>query len=153
MMKRKYEALYIHPDFCDGFYDNEEERYLKPEEVNELLNYKLKPNEIEDILNRDCEVEIEEKSSMSELGLVFEGLGLAILGLANVVWALIRIISCIAIAGYISIRFGLEGYLWWFSTIIIFCILSKIVFFGYNKNNYGELVENYNIKAKEYNDE
>ena len=52
-MSKRYEALYVHPNFCDGFYDNEEKRYLKPEEVNELLNYKLESNEIEEILNRN----------------------------------------------------------------------------------------------------
>ena len=148
MMKRRYEAVYLHPNFCDGFYDNEEERYLKPEEVNELLNYKLDGIEIEEILNRDTEIKLEEKNIMSELKLALEGIGLVILGFANVVWALIKLISCIAVAGYISIRLGLYGYFWWFTSIVIFCILCKLVFYGNSNKTYSGLVEKYNNKCE-----
>ena len=149
MVKKRYEAVYIHPDFCDGFYDNEEERYLKPEEVNELLNYKLTSDEIEEILNRNGEELIEEEINMSGLGLTLEGIGLVIYGFANLIWVLAKLISCIAVAGYISIRLGLSGYLWWFSSIVIFCILSKIVFYKNSNKLYNKWVENYSDKCEE----
>ena len=128
---------------------NEEERYLKPGEVNELLNYKLTSDEIEEILNRSSEELIEEEINMSGLGLALEGIGLVIYGFANLVWFLVKLISCIVVAGYISIRLGLSGDLWWFSSIVIFCILCKLVFYGNSNKTYSGLVEKYNNKCEE----
>lgn len=35
---KRYDALFINKDFCDGFWDNEKNRYLNDREIEELLN-------------------------------------------------------------------------------------------------------------------
>lgn len=37
-MTKRYEALYLHKNFCDGFYDNYRERYLENDEIENILN-------------------------------------------------------------------------------------------------------------------
>ena len=87
---------------------------------------------------------------MSAWKLMLMGLGITGLGVFNIFWTVIKVISCIMIAGYISIRaFHLSGLYWWFSSIILYCILAKIVFFGNNNEAYGDMVEKYNGKVEE----
>lgn len=38
MKKKRYEALYVTPGFCDGFYDNKTKMYLDDEMIEALLN-------------------------------------------------------------------------------------------------------------------
>lgn len=60
----------------------------------------------------------------------------SILGLAVIVfWYVAIVISCIMVAGYISNKvFHLDGMYWWYSSIVIFAILSKIIFFDTTKS-------------------
>lgn len=37
-MAKRYQALYVTPGFCDGFWDNEADRYLENQEIEDLLN-------------------------------------------------------------------------------------------------------------------
>lgn len=83
------------------------------------------------------------------LKLALEGIGLVGLGIFTILWHVIKLISCIMIAGLISLKLGLTSYFWWFGTIIIFTILTKIVFYGNNTSSYKELVDNYNEKIEE----
>lgn len=154
MGKKRYEAVYIYPNFCDGFWDNEEVRYLDIDEIKDLLYKNLDDDEIEQVLNKDEKIVEEEevKSDMSGIKLALEGIGLVLLGFVNIAWSLTKIISAIMVAGYISIKLGLNGYIWWFSSIVIFCILTKILLYGNGKNTYNELVENYSSKTKEYDE-
>lgn len=62
----------------------------------------------------------------------------------GIIWYIVKVISCVMIAGLISIKLGLSGYYWWFSSIIIYCVLGKIIFFRNNSKGYGELVKRYN---------
>lgn len=74
---------------------------------------------------------------------MWKGIGLIGLGTFTIIWYILKIISCIMIAGLISTRIGLNNYYWWFSSIIIFSILLKIVFMGNNIDNYIQLVDDY----------
>lgn len=152
MSKKRYEALFIHPNFCDGFWDNEETRYLDNDEVKEMLFNNLEYLEIEEVLNRsEIEENEESEKSMSNIKLAFEGLGLVLLGVFNVFWYFIKLISSVIIAGLISVKLGLSGYYWWFSSILLFCVINKIIFFGNSTNSYNELVDKYKIKSEENN--
>lgn len=84
---------------------------------------------------------------MNNLKIVVYGMGVLGIGIASIIWWIIVNISCIMIAGYISTKiFGLNGYYWWFASIITFCILSKIIFLGSSNDFYSKLSDNY----KEY---
>lgn len=72
------------------------------------------------------------------------GTGIVGLGIFIIIWYIVKLISCIMIAGLISIKLGLSGYYWWFSSIIIYCVLGKIIFFGNSSRGYRELVKRYN---------
>ncbi|MBS7258328.1 MAG: hypothetical protein KIG63_07770 [Methanobrevibacter sp.] len=75
--------------------------------------------------------------------------GIVGLGIFIIIWYIVKLISCIMIAGLISIRLGLSGYYWWFSSIIICCVLGKIIFFGNSSGGYSELVKRYNYWSGE----
>ena len=53
------------------------------------------------------------------------------------------------IACLISFKIGLTSYYWWFGTVLIISVLSKIVFYGNDASSYEELVENYKTKSDE----
>lgn len=55
------------------------------------------------------------------------------------------------IAGLISTKIGLNSYYWWFSSIIIFSILLKLVFTGNNLDTYTMLVKDYKDNIKDTN--
>lgn len=152
-MKKKYEAVYVNPNFCDGFWDNEKTKYLEHGEIKDLLYQNLENNEIEEILNRNELNNIKEieKSNMSNLKLALSGMGLVAIGMFGIVWYIVKLISCIMIATLISSKLGLGGHYWWFSSVIIFCILGRFVYlFKENSSNtYSDLVEKYNDKVKE----
>ena len=154
-MDKRYEALYVHPDFCDGFWDNEKNFYLNDDELKNILYENLSNEEIEEILNRNIENieenEIEEKKDMDfgDLKLVLEGLLLALMGLFTIFWYIIKLFSCVMIAGYISVRLGFDGWYWLFSSVIIFCVFIKILFYGNSTSTYNELYEKYKEKCDE----
>ena len=75
---------------------------------------------------------------------VLYGVGLASLGIFSVFWWILKIISCILIAGLISYKIcSLTGWYWWFSSIILFCILKSLVFFDTDIKPYNDLVDKY----------
>lgn len=37
-MGKRYEALYVTPGFCDGFYDNNKKEYVSDEKIEKLMN-------------------------------------------------------------------------------------------------------------------
>lgn len=151
MVEKRYKALYIHPNFFDGFWDNEKNFYLNDDELKQKIYENLSNEEIEEILNRnEEEIEYDEvDGKMSEIKIAFEGLGIVLLGLITVVWQIVKIISCLFIAGLISTKMGLGGNYWWFASIIIFTFLCKILFLGNNNETYSNLVDNYNEKVNE----
>lgn len=69
--------------------------------------------------------------------------GLVGFGIFIIIWYFVKLISCMMIAGLISMELGLSGYYWWFNSIIIYCILGKIVFLGNSSNSYKKLLEEY----------
>lgn len=87
---------------------------------------------------------------MSELKLILIGLGLGGLGIFTIIWYIVKVISCIMIAGLISTSiFHLTGYYWWFSSIIIYCILGKILFLGNDGNKFKEWNDKYQEMVNE----
>lgn len=86
---------------------------------------------------------------------MLQGLGIAILGFLMIIWYLIKIISCILIASFISVKFGLTGYYWLASSVIIFALLVKILFIGNHQFSeyYSGLVNNFNDSVSELEDE
>lgn len=87
---------------------------------------------------------------MSEFKLVLIGFGLVGIGIFSVIWNIVKVISCIMIAGLISTSiFHLTGYYWWFSSIIIYCIIRKILFLGNTSKTYQEWIEKYQKMTSE----
>lgn len=72
--------------------------------------------------------------------------GLWSIGLSITIWMLIKVISCIFLAGFISNYFGLTGYYWWVSSIISFAILKRVCFKEGTIEKYDELVKKYKNK-------
>lgn len=76
---------------------------------------------------------------------ILEGISLLGLGIILLIWIILKFIACIMIAGLISTLIcHLTGYYWWFSSIIIFSILIKIVFYNNDFKVYQDLVYDYN---------
>lgn len=75
---------------------------------------------------------------------ILYGIGIASLGIATIFWWILKLVSCIFIAGLISYSVcGLTGWYWWFSSIILFCILKNLVFFNTDVKPYNSLVDKY----------
>ena len=70
---------------------------------------------------------------------LIKGLSVIGIGVFTLLWVILKIISCIFIAGYISTRLGLIGYYWWFSSILTFCILIRICVNGDVGKDYSKL--------------
>ena len=70
--KKRYEAVYVHPNFCDGFWDNEEVRYMDRDEIKDKLYENMENDEIERILNKE-ENEERDNEEMSGFKLALEG--------------------------------------------------------------------------------
>ena len=87
---------------------------------------------------------------MSNIKLVLEGLGIVSLGFFSIVWYIVKLVSSIMVAGLISIKLGLTGYYWWFGSIISFCLINKIIFWGNSTSTYKELVDKYTDKTKNF---
>lgn len=86
---------------------------------------------------------------MSELRILLEGIGILLFGWFCIIWQIALILSCIIIGVLVSGKLGLNGAYWWASTIIIFSLLNRIVFYGNgDSKQYEELVENYVYKYK-----
>lgn len=143
--KKRYEVIYITPNFCDGFWDNQETRYLDVNEVKDKIYENLENNEIEEILNRTEENIKEDNKKMSELSLALEGLGLLLLGIFNVLWLIARMIASAYVSVVITNHFGFTGIYWWSFVIVIFSLIISIL--HRNNNTYSELIDKYNEKA------
>ena len=154
-MSKRYEASYINPNFCDGFWDNEETRYLNDDEIKNKLYENLDNKEIEEILNRKGNKKSDEKdvksiNLMGNVSLILEGLGIAVIGVFTILWFIIVLISCVMMAGLISVKLGFSGYYWWFSSIVVFSLLWRILFYGkQTSSDYGELVDKYKDKCED----
>lgn len=149
MVGKRYEASYIDSNFCDGFWDNKEIRYLDVDEVKNIIYENLENKEIESILNRNNQIKEENKNMNSDKKLIIKGLGILLLGIFSVIWTIVVFISSIVISTLISVKLGLTGYYWWFGSIIIFCLLNKIIYFNNDGlSNYSELVERYKNESK-----
>ena len=87
---------------------------------------------------------------MSQIKLALMGTGLVGLGICSIIWYFVKLISCIMIAGLISTKVcNLSGMYWWFSSVIIFCLLTKILFYGNSSEWYNDLHKKYNKKVEE----
>lgn len=75
-------------------------------------------------------------------------IGILSIGIFGIIWSLIKLVSCVMIAGYISNYLGLDNYYWWFSSIILFSILVKLVFHGNSNEFYENLVDDYKENLK-----
>lgn len=73
---------------------------------------------------------------------VIKGLGLLSIGIFSIIWIILKIISCIFIAGYIStnLLYFTDIY-WWFTSIIIFSILCRLCIRDDFADKYTELVD------------
>ena len=89
---------------------------------------------------------------MSQIKLALMGIGLVGLGICSVIWYFVKLISCIMIAGLISTKIcNLSGMYWWFSSVIIFCLITKVLFLNNSSVWYNDLNTKYNKKVKEEN--
>lgn len=90
---------------------------------------------------------------MSQLKLALMGTGLVGLGILSIIWYFVKLISCVMIAGLISTKIcNLNGMYWWFSSIIIFCLLTRILFSNSSSEWYNDLHEKYNKKLEKENE-
>lgn len=152
-MNKRYEAIFVTPNFCDGFWDNKETRYLDIDEIKEKIYENLDDYEIEEVLNRNMSEDKNNNKKESSIGLALEGLGILGLTLFSLIWYLIKIISIIMITGLISTRLGLSGYYWWYSYILIFCVLMRIIFYGNKDTTLNGMMKNYSEKVREDNED
>lgn len=76
-----------------------------------------------------------------------ESLSILGLGILTLFWIILKLVSSIMISGFINANiFHLNGMYWWFGSIIIFCIINKIIFYNNDITFYNNLVDNYTDK-------
>ena len=82
---------------------------------------------------------------------VIKGFGLLSIGIFSIIWIILKIISCIFIAGYISTNLlHFTNIYCWFTSIIIFSILCRLCIRDDFADKYTELVDK---TVNENNDE
>ncbi len=72
---------------------------------------------------------------------LIKGLSIVGIGVFTLAWMIVKIVSCIFISGYISNYVGFTGLYWWFSSIILFCILGRLCISGNVSEDYGKLID------------
>ena len=83
------------------------------------------------------------------MSLVWKGYCLLVVGVVTLVWWIVKVLVSLIVAFTISGYYNLTGLVWWSSTIIIFTVLCKILFYGNSINYYQGLVEDFRKEVTE----
>ena len=83
------------------------------------------------------------------MSLLWKGLGLIFAGVLTIVWWIVKAFASLIIAITVSGYYNLTGIVWWCSTIVIFALLCKVLFYGNNASYYQGLVDDYRKEVNE----